>query len=868
MIIAIPIYILVMSEMNISDHLQLRKGTPLNYIKPSLPAWLTLTQMGLDIKCCESWKYRMLPPLSARKIFANPFDNVLQNINASNETKCNIESVRSNETFETREFGAIRSRKRLIAHLGCVNALAFDPSGSGLLLSGGDDRRVLLWKCPQFEDTSRVRPVALPGEHDSNIFCLDFNGPNETKVFSGGNDERVLVHDLADGGRTQDIFLHEAAVYGVDGHPTNKDIFVTACADGRVQIFDLRQNPKENVEPNLVAVASRPFRPFLGVQFHPYEPRMLVTANQKEGARLWDIRNPRKKVLVYGSTEVYAKRNGPRWYGEAANRCMAVRFNKTGSRIAALGRRMPPVVYELSSPTPLVELDAPGYYNSCTMKSVCFGGVEDDYVLAGSDDFNLYAWKIPTNDDCCNGAEQTQLINRASVVLRGHRSIVNQVRYNAPDGTIATGGVEKCVRLWSPFRVPGREQIAGRNDPEINNEHIMENEEVEPDELHEDRIISSRTNYLRLVQESHSVLTHDYSHETTEENPRMLAFFDRLAQREMEDDKFSSSSSSSDGDGPSGTYRNRPSRPTSPNSYVSQLSDLTESENDCPLLNEGLNPTSVENTHQENSNFNLEPSSNSTAIGRFIANQTDNLNSDTSGALHTNGIPNIADGSGLEDTGGTTPNDNNAEEEEEEETPRISALIAKKRMRLEYYRKRKLRYARIWPKGESPLTDAANASRTLQRSLEKAKKIVSISSTSSSSSNSSPESDSSSEESTLSTSTVDESLNADRGKDGAMVGRNHLEYNNAESSENNLSEPALNNIELSAEISNISQNMASTSNTVPDDKCDIENGLLPIHMHSPSSMARRRLVKDDAKMRASILRALKEYEQGVYTFCF
>lgn len=32
-------------------------------------------------------------------------------------------------------------------------------------------------------------------QHDSNIFCLGFNSDN-TKIFSGGNDDMVVVHDV------------------------------------------------------------------------------------------------------------------------------------------------------------------------------------------------------------------------------------------------------------------------------------------------------------------------------------------------------------------------------------------------------------------------------------------------------------------------------------------------------------------------------------------------------------------------------------------------------------------------------------------------------------------------------------------------
>lgn len=45
-----------------------------------------------------------------------------------------------------------------------------------------------------------------------------------------------------------------------------------------------------------------------------------------------------------------------------------------------------------------LQFDAEHYYNSCTMKSCCFAGDNDQFVLSGSDDFNLYMWKIPENN--------------------------------------------------------------------------------------------------------------------------------------------------------------------------------------------------------------------------------------------------------------------------------------------------------------------------------------------------------------------------------------------------------------------------------------------------------------------------------------
>lgn len=53
-------------------------------------------------------------------------------------------------------------------------------------------------------------------------------------------------------------------------------------------------------------------------------------------------------------------------------------------------------------------------------------------------------WKIP-NDD------QVKWVDSAHMILKGHRSIVNQVRYNPTSCIIASSGVEKIIKLWSPF---------------------------------------------------------------------------------------------------------------------------------------------------------------------------------------------------------------------------------------------------------------------------------------------------------------------------------------------------------------------------------------------------------------------------------
>ena len=102
-------------------------------------------------------------------------------------------------------------------------------------------------------------------------------------MISGGNDEKVLVHDVLTG-KTLDIFPHDESVYCVNSHPEHPEIFTTACSDGRTLLFDLRMSIEE---PLMLQGSTYPYH---GVCFNPVDPVLLVTANQEDGVSLIDCR--------------------------------------------------------------------------------------------------------------------------------------------------------------------------------------------------------------------------------------------------------------------------------------------------------------------------------------------------------------------------------------------------------------------------------------------------------------------------------------------------------------------------------------------------------------------------------------------------
>uniref|UniRef100_A0A8D0BKI8 DDB1- and CUL4-associated factor 5 n=1 Tax=Salvator merianae TaxID=96440 RepID=A0A8D0BKI8_SALMN len=398
------------------------------------------------------------------------------------------------QDFQRRRLRGCRNlyKKDLLGHFGCVNAIEFSNNGGQWLVSGGDDRRVLLWRMEQAIH-SRVKPIQLKGEHHSNIFCLAFNSGN-TRVFSGGNDEQVLLHDV-ESGETLDVFAHEDAVYGLSVSPVNDNVFASSSDDGRVLIWDIRISSQG--EPFCLANYPSAFH---SVMFNPVEPRLLATANSKEGVGLWDIRKPQSSLLRYGGNL-------------SLQSAMSVRFNSNGTQLLALRRRLPPVLYDIHSRLPVFQFDNQGYFNSCTMKSCCFAGDRDQYILSGSDDFNLYMWRIPPDPEAGGIG---RVVNGAFMVLKGHRSIVNQVRFNPHTYMICSSGVEKIIKIWSPYRQPG---CTGDLDGKIEDDS---------------RCLYTHEEYISLVLNSGSGLSHDYANQSVQEDPRMMAFFDSLVRREIE----------------------------------------------------------------------------------------------------------------------------------------------------------------------------------------------------------------------------------------------------------------------------------------------------------------------------------------------
>ena len=240
-------------------------------------------------------------------------------------------------------------------------------------------------------------------------------------------------------------FEAEANTNEICLHPEDSNIFIAAESSfGAVTQFDLRTPTEQTVLavpwPSKHTLSHWPNVPnFSSAKFNPVDPIVIVTANLKNGVQLWDTRFPKRCLRHYDSSLKAGRESA-----------MSVEFDYTGRYIAAVRKTDPPVLYHIDRDTCLVEFHEKGYGNTVTRKSVCFAGQKDEFIMTGSEDFNVYLWKVPKLDKNHVGIAKEQ---QSFLTLRGHRSIVNQACFNRHTAMICSSGVEKIIKMWSPFQM-------------------------------------------------------------------------------------------------------------------------------------------------------------------------------------------------------------------------------------------------------------------------------------------------------------------------------------------------------------------------------------------------------------------------------
>ena len=236
-----------------------------------------------------------------------------------------------------------------------------------------------------------------------------------------------------------DNIPHRFSVYSIALKPeTRGNIFASSCADGKLRLFDLRLS-----STNPIIQTAYRSGALHSAMFSPSEPSLVATAGLGDGTQLHDIRLPTRCLHFFPSQ----------------GGTIEVRFNGRGTRLLCLESNYPPVLYDIAAKRQMeighgrMQLVMPEEFNRpLLMDSACFAGQNDELVVAGSEDSGIYVWTIPEGPIIPPLTEDGG--NEPLVVLRGHRSIVNQVRFNGHFGALASCSNDREIKFWTPLALP------------------------------------------------------------------------------------------------------------------------------------------------------------------------------------------------------------------------------------------------------------------------------------------------------------------------------------------------------------------------------------------------------------------------------
>ena len=356
--------------------------------------------------------------------------------------------------------------KELRAHYGCVNALSFSTNGR-LMASGSDDTRVLLWTV--YDAMEETKPIMVKTGHLSNVFSIVFDSTSRS-MFSSGNDGMLLKFDIEsnDSNAVDVVKAHSLACLKVT--MVSDDVLLTAGQDGAISKWDMRMPVR------LVGSILRKNVSINCIDINPVHSNYFVSCNADGQIDLNDMRccfssSPTAPPMSY-TTKLYRERRVSRGI-EITN---AV-WDPSGSFFGASFQKWLPTIYTMHDEHPLCVLDSNrGYKALATLKSNSFSDHFGQrhtglHFVAGSDDFTAYGWGVPSLSemlanrsilyDSCDVSDKTVYISSTGAFidpmrvsqdfqLPGHRSIVNSALCHPTLPLIATSGVEKCIRLFSP----------------------------------------------------------------------------------------------------------------------------------------------------------------------------------------------------------------------------------------------------------------------------------------------------------------------------------------------------------------------------------------------------------------------------------
>ena len=81
--------------------------------------------------------------------------------------------------------------KRLEAHSGYVNCIAYNPFDTNEIASGSSDKSIIVW------DIEKSIPIGRLDGHESSVRCIAYNPSRFGFISSGSFDKKIIVWEFS-----------------------------------------------------------------------------------------------------------------------------------------------------------------------------------------------------------------------------------------------------------------------------------------------------------------------------------------------------------------------------------------------------------------------------------------------------------------------------------------------------------------------------------------------------------------------------------------------------------------------------------------------------------------------------------------------
>eukprot|EP00158_Paraphelidium_tribonemae_P002387 Partr_v1_DN25321_c0_g1_i2_m22006 putative Coronin, actin binding protein len=127
-------------------------------------------------------------------------------------------------------------------HTGAVLDTDFNPFNDNVIASCGEDCKVLIWTIPEGGLTENIsQPVIQFDKHTRKVGHVLFHPTADNVLLSSGADLVIKLYDIQKGAERQQVTVHPDIVNSISWN-YNGSLFATTCKDKKLRIVDPRSN--------------------------------------------------------------------------------------------------------------------------------------------------------------------------------------------------------------------------------------------------------------------------------------------------------------------------------------------------------------------------------------------------------------------------------------------------------------------------------------------------------------------------------------------------------------------------------------------------------------------------------------------------